>query len=303
MEEFKNIDDFLAKWASGELSDDQKKSFEQSEEYTYYKAILEGTEVLDVPHYNKEGLYQKVQAQKEKEGKVISLVPKWVYTTAAAVAVLFFGYIWPTNSATEYSTGYGEQLTAHLPDNSEVIINSNSTLSFHKKDWKNGNRNVDLNGEAFFNVEKGSNFTVETTNGRVTVMGTEFTVSSEDNFFQVVCYEGKVRVSLKDLSQTLLQGDAFRIHKGTVENWKMNNVEPTWIQGESNFTNAPLSQVVKALENQFDITINTENVDTDIRFTGSFTHGDMKIALQIVFESMDITYTFTDKNTVILVVK
>lgn len=302
MEEFKNIDDFLAKWSSGELSEDQKKAFEQSDDYAYYKAILEGTEALEVPPYNKEDLFQKVQHQKEKKGKIISMVPKWVYV-AAAVAILFFGYTWLIGSTTEYNTGYGEQLTVNLPDNSKVILNSNSKLSFQKKEWKNGGRKVDLNGEAFFKVEKGSNFTVEAGNGRVTVLGTEFTVSSDDDFFQVVCYEGKVEVANKDLSQILLQGDALRIHKGAVENWKLIDVEPLWVQGESNFNNAPLSQVIKALENQFEITIKAGNVNADARFTGSFTHGDLNAALRIVFESMDITYTFTNKNTVILVEK
>ncbi|WP_420321761.1 FecR family protein [Flagellimonas sp.] len=303
MEEFKDIDDFLAKWASGELSDDQKKAFERSENYAYYKAILEGTEALDVPSYNKEDLYQKVQQQKEKEGKIVSIVPKWAYAAAAAVAVLFFGYLWFANTTIDHTTGFGEQLTALLPDNSEVILNANSTLSFKKKDWGNGERTVNLKGEAFFKVEKGSDFTVETDNGQVSVLGTEFTVNSEKGLFQVVCFEGKVGVAQEEVSQILLQGDALRIHKGEVENWKLTDGQPNWLQGESNFTNAPLSQVIKALENQFGIIIKTENVNTDARFTGSFTHGDMDAALRIVFESMDITYTFTDKNTVILVEK
>ncbi|MEX0314979.1 MAG: FecR family protein [Allomuricauda sp.] len=303
MEEFKNIDDFLAKWASGELSDDQKKAFEQSEEYSYYKAILEGTEVLDVPSYDKEDLYQKLQQQKEKGGKVISLIPKWVYVTAATIALLFVGYIWLAGNTIKYTTGYGERLTANLPDNSKIILNSNATLSLQKKDWENGDRTVSLNGEAFFKVEKGSDFTVETSNGKVTVLGTEFTVNSAKSIFQVICFEGSVEVTDKNISQVLHQGDALRIHKGKLENWKLSNLGPSWVQGESNFKNAPLSQVIKALEDQFNITFESENVDTDARFTGSFTHGDINAALRTVFESMDITYTFTDKNTVILVEK
>ncbi|MGW9685474.1 FecR family protein [Flagellimonas sp. 2504JD1-5] len=303
MEEFKNIDDFLAKWSSGELSPDQKKAFEQSEDYPYYKAILEGTEVLDVPSYNKEDLFQKVQQQKENEGKLVPLIPKWVYATAAAIAILFFGYTWLAGSATEFTTDYGEQLATDLPDNSQVILNANSTLSFKQKDWGNGIRTVSLIGEVFFKVKKGSDFTVETPSGQVTVLGTEFTVKAETDFLKVVCYEGKVKVVHKEASQILLQGDALRIHEGTVENWKLSDIKPFWTQGESNFTNAPLTEVIKALENQFGITIKDENVDTDARFTGSFTHGDLNAALRIVFESMDITYTFTNKNTVILVEK
>ncbi|WP_420602600.1 FecR family protein [Flagellimonas sp.] len=303
MEELNNIDDFLAKWASGELSDAEKKTFEQSEEYVYYKAILEGTEALDVPSYKKEDLYLKVQQQRENSGKVVTLIPKWVYATAAAIAVLLFGYIWFAGTTVDYTTGFGEQLTAQLPDNSEIILNSNSALSYIKEDWKNGDRTVNLKGEAFFIVQKGSDFKVETTNGNVTVLGTEFTVNSGDRVFQVICYEGKVEVTNNDLTQVLHQGDALRIYGATVEHWKLSDAKPTWIQGESNFTNAPLSQVIKALENQFEISINAENVDTDARFTGSFTHGDLNAALRIVFESMDITYTFTNKNTVILVEK
>lgn len=303
MEEFENSDDFLAKWASGELSEDQRKAFEASGEHAYYRAILEGTELLDVPSYDKEGLYQKVQQQKETKGTMVPLIPKWVYAAAATVALLLFGYTWLAGRTVEYTTGYGEQLTAQLPDSSKIILNSNATLTFQKKDWENGARTVNLDGEALFKVKKGPDFTVETPNGNVNVLGTEFTVNSADPIFQVICFEGKVRVAHREISRTLSKGDALRIHKGTVENWKLTDFGPSWTQGESNFTNAPLSQVIKALENQFNIVVKAKNVDTDARYTGSFAHGDMDTAFQVIFGAMDITYTFTDGNTVILVEK
>jgi len=63
-----------------------------------------------------------------------------------------------------------------------VVLNSKSTISFNKTDWKN-NRQLTLDGEAYFKVEKGSTFTVNTNNGSVTVLGTQFNVNSTRRFF------------------------------------------------------------------------------------------------------------------------
>lgn len=299
MEEFENNDDFLAKWASGELSEAEKEAFRKSEDYAYYQAILEGTDVLEVPSYDKNALFKKVQQKKADKGRVVSLVPRWAYAVAASIALLL-GYVWYMNRTIDYSTGFGEQLTIQLPDASEVILNANSELTYNPKEWKKGHRITNLEGAAFFEVEKGSDFVVSTPNGEVTVLGTQFTVNTYGNLFEVICYEGKVKVAENTTSKVLSQGDAIRIHNGAIESWEIDGSTPTWIQGESTFSNAPLYQVINALQNQYGIVIKSDNVDVEQRFRGSFTHNDLNIALRAVFESMQIKVTFTDKSTIVL---
>ena len=75
-----------------------------------------------------------------------------------------------------------------------MLLNSKSTITFNKHNWDT-NRTLELNGEAFFDVEKGNTFTVKTSQGNVSVLGTEFNVNASVDFFRVSCYEGKVKVS------------------------------------------------------------------------------------------------------------
>jgi len=172
MENNFNTEDFLAKWANGELPDSEQEAFEKTEEFDFYKSILEGTDVLEVPPFDKKALFNKVQEEKVKKSKVVRLFPKWAFAAAAAVAILL-ATTFLLNQNTTYKTGYGEQLAVQLPDGSEAILNAKSQLEFDPDNWTE-NRSLSLEGEAFFKVKKGKSFTVQTNNGAVTVLGTQF---------------------------------------------------------------------------------------------------------------------------------
>ena len=185
-----------------------------------------------------------------------------------------------------------------LPDGSKVILNSKSKLSYKKRNWGVDNRRVSLSGEAFFKVEKGAEFLVETKKGKVKVLGTQFTVNSYAQVFEVICFEGKVKAESQNHTEILTKGKAVRLVNNAFEPFTIGDTNPTWLQNESSFSNAPLTQVIKTLENQFNVIINGETIDTNQRFTGSFTHNNLETALRTVFESMDITFTFENENTI-----
>ena len=73
----------------------------------------------------------------------------------------------------------------------------NTTLKYASNKWDK-KRRVRLEGEAFFKVAKGSTFTVDTKTGSVKVLGTQFNVKNRIGFFEVVCYEGLVGVTVSD---------------------------------------------------------------------------------------------------------
>ncbi len=306
MEKFYNKGDFLAKWASGELSDHEKEAFEKIKDYHYYKAILEGTDLLKTPFYDKEKNYRQVHEKISKRKKVIPLVPRWMYFVAAASIVLVVGYYSSFFYQTShYHTEYGKQLIIKLPSESEVILNATSKLHYKKGNWKK-ERTLVLDGQAYFKVTKGSPFKVKTKNGFITVLGTQFTVNSHADIFEVICFKGKVRVERNGLSKVITDGEGIRLVNNTsFEKWSnaINKDAPSWIHGESCFTNAQLHQVIKAMENQYDVTFLDDDINLELRFTGSFTHNNLKKALRTVFEPLEIKFTFANENTINLVAK
>lgn len=296
MEKLYNTDDFLAKWISGELSEKDKKEFEKTNEYKSFKAILEGTDVLEVPKYDKDAFFNRILEKKKEMKKVRPLFPKWVFAIAASVALLF-GYFTFFNNNMNYETGFGEQLTFMLSDNSEVILNANSKLSYHKKGWEN-ERNLTLNGTGYFKVSKGSIFTVLTENGTVTVLGTKFTVNSTQSIFEVICFEGRVTVKSHKDSKIITKGEAVRLQGGSFESWNIKSTKPSWIDGESSFVEAPIHQVIKSLEDNYNVVINSSKINNRLRFTGSFTNNSLETALRTVFDSMEISFTFSNETTI-----
>ena len=294
---------FLARWISGELTPEEFANFKTSEDYPLFEKINNTTQNLETPAYDKQGLFYKLQQENAQvyraKAKVLRLVPGWAYAVAASV-IIVFGVFYFMNSATHYETQFSEQLAITLPDYSKVQLNANSQLEFKSRQWET-NREVQLIGEAFFDVEKGMSFKVITTEGMIEVLGTEFNVTVRDDYFEVRCFEGGVKVvSDTTIEAILSQGEAFRMVNDNSEEWNFSQNEPSWLQGESTFRNTPLSQVIISLQDQFEITFDKSNIDVNKRYTGSFSHTDLKLALKTVFAPMEISYNANNENIIVL---
>lgn len=296
-----NSDNFLARWLNNDLSDKELREFKQSPDFLLYQKIAEKSSELSAPEFHKEALFNSVKKalSTPKKQKTRLLFNRIMYPVAASI-ILVLGLFYFMKMPKTHTTGYGEQATVVLPDNSKVILNSKTTIRYQEDNWGD-DRSIELDGEAYFMVEKGSKFTVETKQGNVAVLGTHFNVKNDEDFFEVVCYEGKVQVETPADNEVLTQGNAFRKQKDTTpEKWNTRKEEPTWKNGESSFKSVPLKHVIKALENQYKITFDSSKIDTQKKFTGSFTHKNFKIALQTVFVPMKIGTTFRGEKTIVL---
>ncbi|MFT4535718.1 MAG: transmembrane sensor, partial [Saprospiraceae bacterium] len=115
---------------------------------------------------------------------IVAGVGLWTYTSSGIVNQEI---VWTTLE---------EQKDILLEDGTEVILNKNSRLSYVDSDV----RNVQLDGEAFFNVTKkpidNEAFTVTTKDLVVQVLGTQFNVNTEDQKTSVYLDEGKVNLNL-----------------------------------------------------------------------------------------------------------
>ena len=126
--------------------------------------------------------------------------------TAAAAAVALLLYV--SAPADAYRTGVGEQRVVSLPDGSRVTLGPASALTVEDYDDE---RRLRLAGEAFFEVEKGSPFSVATATGTVQVLGTSFSVDAEgERGLAVACATGRVRVAVPAASVELTPGQAVR---------------------------------------------------------------------------------------------
>lgn len=292
MEENKNIEEerFLAKWLEGTISDQELKNLVSEEDYNAFKKLRDGLTVLDSLERPIDASFDEIEKRINQKKKHVLSNYRWGISIAASFLVLvglFFAF---SQQETLYNTAIAEQKTISLPDGSEVVLNALSEIKFSEKDWKN-NRVLSLNGEAYFKVKKGSKFTVQTTNGSVSVLGTQFNVNNKDHYFEVICYEGKVKVTNNENDYILNPGNSVRkINGNEPEKYNSDTLFPSWIVGESSFVSVPLKYVILELEKQYAIKINASDIDNSKIFTGSFSHKDLKIALASVFKTMNIKY-------------
>jgi len=293
---------YLAKWLDGTISDKELRQFISEEDFITYKKLRLGISAyidLEAPLDSSfESIKRKMEIKKIKKSRSLTL--KWAMSIAASLILIFGLTMFLSNKTSEFSTSYSQQKTIKLLDGSEVIINSKSNIYYNENDW-NEYREVVLEGEAFFKVKKGSTFTVQTKNGSVQVLGTQFNVNSNLDYFEVTCFEGKVKVINDHKNYILNPTNTFRkINGNPIEKLENTSTVPTWLSGESSFKSVPLQYVILAIEKQYEVKFDATQINNFELFTGSFTHENLETALASVFKTMDIKYVKKDDLSIVL---
>jgi len=236
----------------------------------------------------------------QPKGKLISMV--W-YKVAAAVVIIIVG---STSLMKLYTTTVFSEKGNHkihiLPDGSSVELNAESQISYHPY-WWGINREVSFDGEAFFEVKKGSKFNVVSTYGNTEVLGTSFNIYARNHEYKVFCKTGKVRVS--DNTSTVefvIKPNEIAIldlknNTGRIENDLSSNII-SWRLNEFSFEAIPLAKVIKEIEMQYNvsITLKVDNLDS-LTYSGRFTKKEtVDVTLELICQSFNLNFTSKGKN-------
>lgn len=292
-----NREELIIKWLDNSLNSQELEQFKALEDFDELVKLDKNLNFFKAPEYNtSEGLENILSSVSE------SKKPKQNWTTLltriAAIFILGFSiFYYTTTLDTTVETLASEKSIIELPDGSSTQINALTTLSYNKKNWKY-TRDVNLNGEAFFKVKKGSTFNVITENGTVTVLGTQFNVKHRENFFEVICYEGSVSVTNNIKTTVLKPGDSYLILDGKyIAKEKETLKNPNWINNKSYFKSIPFKYVINEFERQYNVKIDTQNTNLSKLYSGSFTHSDINLALKSITLPFNLNYSITE-NTI-----
>jgi ferric-dicitrate binding protein FerR (iron transport regulator) len=293
-------DTYLSDWLAHKITDEQLKQLITAEDFIAFQKIKNtlNNHQIENPDLEKNfsAIKQKLEAKKTKPSKVISL---WKYPAIAACLILCFGLYHFFIDSNAIATDFGTNKVILLSDNSKVVLNSKSKLCY--TNYFEYKRTLQLEGEAFFEVQKGSSFTVETPLGNVRVLGTKFNVISFKDFFEVVCYEGKVEVTKNGKATVLTHGESIRFYDDTAENWADTKAKkPSWLSGESSFKNVPMQYVIDQFKNQYNTAVSYPVPIKNVKFTGTFTHTDIDIALQTICIPLHLKYAKTGSGKILI---
>ena len=287
-------EELIKKWLDHDLNSEELEAFKKLEDYESLILLDDNVRSYEAPEFNTSKHLDAIMSTIKSDANN-SMNWQSVVMKIAAVFVICFGiYFYTTTLDTTVNTLASNKQTVELPDASIVELNALSSLSFNAYSWKE-NREVILNGEAFFKVAKRSRFDVNTSDGVVSVLGTQFNVKQRDNYFEVTCFEGKVGVTLNNKITELLPGDSFFILDGKfIATEKENQPLPSWLENTSRFKSMPYKEVIAEFERQHNVSVKLQNIDDSQLFTGSFTHNDIEIALKSITLPLHLTYSKTD---------
>jgi ferric-dicitrate binding protein FerR (iron transport regulator) len=292
----------IEKWLSNQLTEKELKAFEALEDYPQLIAILDNAQQFKASEFSSMSNFDTFQKRLKTDQKPVRKL-SWIKPLLRIASVLVLGIaiysLYIFNNTIKVQTIAGEKIEIELPDASKVMVNAQSEVKYSKRNWKQ-KREINLTGEAFFTVAKGSTFDVITTEGTVTVVGTQFNVKQRDEFFEVTCYEGIVNVRTKALSEELRAGENIRFSDGKIIQGQNTGEFPTWLKNISSFHRMPISHVIAEMERQYNIKILLEQVSPEILFTGGFIHNNLDNALKSVTQPLNLEYRMDGSNNVIL---
>lgn len=171
------------------------------------------------------------------------------------LSIYIFQYIKITGVSSEMytETSYGEKRRLVFPDNTQVMLNSCTNISYPESFGKN-KRRVRLSGEAYFEVKKDKvPFIVETARFDVQVLGTAFNVKvyEEDETVSVAVNEGHVQVALPGASLVLGRKEKVTLNTRTgdiIKEIRNDGYSFVWMKGWLYFDRTPICDIARDLE-------------------------------------------------------
>ena len=228
------------------------------------------------------------------EAKVVQMPRRQLFKVigyaAAACLALLLVFQLVLNSNDDLYVGQAESLAHVLPDNSKVTINADSKISYDKEQWED-DRTLSLEGEAYFEVEKGERFTVNTPQGAITVLGTSFNIYSREDGFRVHCTTGRVEVASNNQKVILTPGTQSRLNEtGQLIKENLSADQPVdWLDKIYRFNRIPLKVVFASIERQFAVDIIVDPAIGERLYTGVYESTDLDKALNVICFPMELT--------------
>ena len=236
--------------------------------------------------------------RKSEGGGGGGIIRKLFAITAVAASLIAVIFIYQGNDLDTISTQLAEMKTVNLPDGSVVNLNADTEIAYDKDSW-NENRLIELEGEAFFSVEKGSKFQVKTPTGTVAVLGTSFNVFARDKELKVHCETGKVAVKSASKESILTPNEKVEVINGNHS--KSSNVgekenRSAWRKAVYSYDGNALEDVIEDLERQFGLKIEIDDNLKSEKYTGFFEGKDAKKAIESVCWTMKYKPEINGKN-------
>ena len=312
----------LAKYVAGEMTEPEIEKFEAivnsdpSNKKLVNSTISDweiiGTNKTELP--NTDNAWNRLKTRIEQEASSAQnrsrkpAITRWAVAAMAIIIVAstyFALNIKQQNIIIKGASGL-TTLVHTLPDGSRVFLEGNSQISYTKRFAKN-NRNVTLNGEAFFDITKNPKipFVIETQNTSIKVLGTSFSVKSGSKTdFELVVQTGSVSIKQKNSNTKSIiaaPGDRVTLIDNHLAISK-ENIAP--LQNLKNkrlqFKDEPLANIIQTINkaHQTNIALGSTALGNR-KLTVTFMNNSVQSMVEIISNALELEVLY-DENTITL---
>jgi ferric-dicitrate binding protein FerR (iron transport regulator) len=217
---------------------------------------------------------------------------------------------------TETIAPRGQKSQIVLSDGTKVWLNSDTKIKYPGT-FSKGQRDVYLEGEAFFEVSKNGRqpFTVHTAQLSVKVLGTKFNIQAYDdeNQIETSLFEGKINLEINNpetgtcVAKEVKPGESFVYsktdHHLTEAEIQMDEIDG-WKRNQLIFKDDTFSNLVRKVERWYDVdVVYDEKQFNDRRLTVELYEGErLERLMEIVSLTLSVDYRY-EKGKIILTPK
>jgi ferric-dicitrate binding protein FerR (iron transport regulator) len=257
-------------------------------------------------------LMQKIAFLPDTAPAVLPLYKDRRWIAAACIIILLAaglvltrpGFLRPGQP--EVKTAYGQISRQQLPDGTEVTMNANSRLSY-SPGWKDGaDREVWVNGEAFFHVTKTplkSRFIVHTDHFDIIVTGTQFNVVNRHGKDNVLLQEGSIILHARDGKDlNMIPGDfaEFNGDRQLAKRPAKNDSILAWKEQKLVFDKTPLRELVTIINEQYGIRVRlAEDSIGDRTISAILPNNNLNVLLQALEATSEFDVVRQEEGIVI----
>lgn len=258
-------------------------------------------------------LYKKLDEEKGKQNKILRM-HRWMRYAAAIAAILVIGGgagYWFYQSGTDQQmmvavANEGIVKEVVLPDGTKVWLNNSAILKY-PREFSEKERNVHLEGEAYFEVTKNRHkpFTIQSDAMRVRVLGTRFNFKCDKRcrIAEATLIEGEIEVKgNKEEGQIILApGQRAELNKNngrlTVKQVDAK-MDAVWHDNLIPFQKADIFTITKALERFYDVKIIlSPDIQSNKTYSGVLKRkADIESVLKSLQNSIPIDYKIVGSN-------
>jgi len=281
MDDQKDI--LLAKWMDQSISSEELMTLSKDVDLDYLDTLLKQSKSLELETKPAEQMWESFNFPSK-----VAEVPKrrfinWlIFGVIAIIIILAFLFYNPKKSI---KTGIKKTQNFAFIDGSKAYLGPNSMISFDADNYTD-NRTISMKGHVYFEVEKGSTFTVKMAGGSVQVLGTSFNIwNVNDEYVTVQCYEGSVKVINDKVNQeqVISAGQAVSFNNNELSDvHSMSRKRPDWMDNQRIYNGIPVNLFLKDLSAYYGITFSNGDINSKELISGIYPTDDIDKAIKTI---------------------